>query len=220
MTRPHSHTRFHIPACLLSMLTFGAATLGLTTQVKGGTPLICQANDIGMAPSLPWRVGPHWNQPRSDYAPERLLPDTLAVLTATAPVIVRMETMRRATIYARSFAEKGHPRLAVEILSRLQARALEAEALGAPDALAWFDAGYFAGSIESWEATRARGEYAGYAWVRKAIGLRGGDPAMELAAAMMSLESPKKPDGHWARASAGRKTDPLLAHNLASRLSR
>jgi hypothetical protein len=194
--------------------------MGLATSSQAGTPLICQANDIGAAASLPWGNGSDWNQPRPDYAPERLIPDTLALLTPRATVLLRMETMRRATIYARRHADKGHPELGPELLSRLQARALDAEASGASDPLAWFDAGYFAGSLEQWSTARDRGRYAGYPWVVKALRARGDDPEMELAAALISLESPTKPDGHWARASAGAKANPLLARNLASRLSR
>lgn len=185
-----------------------------------GTPLICHANDIGQAASLPWGTGPDWNQPKPDYPADRLVTDTLALLIREAPVIVRMETMRRATIYARMHADRGRRDLGPELLARLQGRALDAEAKGAVDPLAWFDAGYFAGSIEQWSATRARGQYAGYPWVLKAIRARGGDAEMELAAALMSLESPKKTDGHWARATAGSKADPMLARNLAARLGR
>jgi len=205
--------------------TFGiAAGLALTGigPAQAGTPLLCQSNDIGSAPSLPWGTGSQWNQPRADYDPSRLVDDTLALLTPTTPVLVRMETMRRATLYATNFAKAGRPELGAQLLARLQARALDAEASGAAagDALAWFDAGYFAGSIEAWSATRARHQYAGYAWVVKASRARGIDPAMELAAALMSFEDPKKPDGHWARASAGSNSNPLLARNLASRLGR
>jgi hypothetical protein len=192
-------------------------TIALPGVAVAGTPLICHANDIGQAASLPWGAGPDWNQPRSDYAADRLVADTLALLTAKTPVIVRMETMRRATIYARVHADRGRPELGPVLLERLQARALDAEASGIVDPLAWFDAGYFAGSLEQWSETRVRGQHAGYSWVLKAIRARGGDAQMEMAAALMSLESPGKTDGHWARAAAGGKADPLLARNLAAR---
>jgi hypothetical protein len=191
-----------------------ATTLTLVGPAPAGTPLLCRANEIGTAPSLPWGTAP--KQPRADYDPSRLIEDTLALLTQTTPVLVRMETMRRATLYARSFAQTGRPQLGAELLARLQARALDAEARKESDPLAWFDAGYFAGSIEDWAATRARNQYAGYAWVVRASGARGVDPAMELAAALMSFEDPGKTDGHWARAKAGRKADPLLARALTA----
>jgi hypothetical protein len=194
---------------------FTIGTLALAGAAQAGTPLICMANDIGEAASLPWGNG--MKETRPDYAPERLVPDTLALLTPKTPVIVRMETMRRASLYATHHAAKGHPGLGAELLLRLQARALDAEAAGTGDALAWFDAGYFAGSIEGWAQTRSRGQYAGYRWVVKAIRMRGSDAQMELAAALMSLESRSEPKGHWARAAAASKADPLLARNLASR---
>jgi hypothetical protein len=195
------------------------ATLTLAGPARAGTPLLCVPNDIGAAPSLPWGPDAGGKQPRADYDPSRLIADTLALLTPRTPVLERMETMRRATLYATRFAKTGRPELGAELLARLQARVLDAEAAGPPagDALAWFDAGYFAGSIEAWSATRARHQYAGYAWVVKASRARGIDPAMELAAAIMSFEDPRKSDGHWARASAGSKSNPLLARNLASR---
>src|SRR5262245_29104280 len=119
--------------------SFVILALASAAPARAGTPLICMANDIGDAPSLPWGTG--MKDPRLDYPADRLVPDTLALLTPTTPVIVRMETMRRATLYAQLHAEKGRPGLGAELLSRLEARALDAEASGKSDALAWFDAG-------------------------------------------------------------------------------
>lgn len=195
---------------------FTIGVLAVAGAAQAGTPLICLANDIGDAPSLPWGTGA--KDPKPDYPADRLVADTLALLTPKTPVIVRMETIRRATLYARLHAEKGRPDLGAELLSRLQSRALDAEANGHADALGWFDAGYFAGSIEGWSHARARGRYAGYAWVVKAIRLRGGDAQMELAASLLGLEHPGTPGGHWSRASGARNTDPLLARNIAARL--
>ena len=52
---------------------------------------------------------------------------------------MRMETLRRATMYARQ-----DPQVAKELITRLQARAANSDAAGRPDALAWFDVGYLA----------------------------------------------------------------------------
>jgi hypothetical protein len=41
---------------------------------------------------------------------------------------------------------------------------------------------------------------------------------MEFAAALITRQRPGSSDGHWARATAGSKTHPLLARNLAARL--
>src|SRR5512138_1909486 len=78
-------------------------TLVLTCVVPAamaGPPLLCHPFDIGNARSLPWQsAGTGWNAPRSDYDTKRLVDDTLALLTDSTPVIVRMETLRRAALY-------------------------------------------------------------------------------------------------------------------------
>src|SRR5262249_18555306 len=71
-----------------------------------GPPLICHPYDIGDAKSLPWN-GSEWRDVKPDYELNRLVEDTLALLTPETPVIVRMETLRRATIYA-VWAKRDH----------------------------------------------------------------------------------------------------------------
>jgi len=57
----------------------------------------------------------------------------------------------------------------------------------------------------------------GYNLVRKAISLRGSDPEMEFAAALITLPSPGSAHrDHVQKAMAGAKNDSLLAQNLAS----
>jgi hypothetical protein len=57
----------------------------------------------------------------------------------------------------------------------------------------------------------------GYALVKKAISLRGQDPEMEFAAALITLEGPLSDhQQHVLKATAGAKDDPLLAQNLKS----
>jgi hypothetical protein len=208
---------------LVTLIALGSGLL-IPLTAQAGTPLMCHANDIGTAASLPWGdTSRTHHAPVADYPHQRLVKDTLDLLTPRTPVVVRMETLRRATIYARLFEEKGHPRLADELLARLEARALDAEAAGAPDALAWFDAGYLAASVVEFFPGRDSGrnvkESNGYRWVTRALRARGGDPEMEFAAALITRERPGTTSGHWARASAGSKTNPLLSRNLAARLS-
>ena len=99
-----------------------------------------------------------------------------------------METLRRATIYARQ-----DPQAAKELITRLQERAANSDAAGHPDALAWFDVGYLAEAYKQWlgkgEPNPAAG-LDGYSLVRKAISLRGSDPEMEFAAALITLRAP------------------------------
>jgi hypothetical protein len=187
--------------------------LGLTTVALAGPPLICHPIEIGQAKSLPWV---EFNQPgNTGYDLKNLSQDTLAILDSRTPVLVRMETLRRATIYARQ-----DPQVAKELITRLQARAANSDAAGRPDALAWFDVGYLAEAYQQWmgkgEPNPAAG-FDGYSWVRKAISLRGWDPEMEFAAALITLKnSGSAHRDHVQKALAGAKQDPLLARNLAS----
>src|SRR5262249_7683500 len=109
---------------------------------------------------------------------------------------------------------------AKELITRLQARAADSDAIGRPDALAWFDVGYLAEAYKQWmgkaEPNPAAG-LDGYSLVRKAISLRGSDPEMEFAAAMITRGGPNGAHrDHVQKAIAGAKNDPLLAQNLAS----
>ncbi len=57
----------------------------------------------------------------------------------------------------------------------------------------------------------------GYALVKKAIALRGDDPQMEFAAALITLSGPREEHAqHAQKAIAGAKADALLAQNLAT----
>lgn len=203
-----------------------AAVLLLATAALAGPPLICHAFDIGKAKSLPW-ISHTWNLSGSeDYDLKNLVPDTLAVLGSNAPVLVHMETLRRATLYARQ-----DPHAARELLAKVVARSSEAENAGHPDALADFDAGYLIETYRQWigkslphmtdsmrmDPNPASGR-DGYALVKKAIALRGQDPEMEFAAALITLEGPQDAHReHVQKAIAGAKEDALLAQNLQSR---
>jgi hypothetical protein len=192
------------------------ALFGLATLAFAGPPLICHRLDIGDAKSLPWN-GTAWDLAGNEnYDTKNLVHDTLAILDGGAPVIVRMETLRRATLYARK-----DPQAAKELLTRLYQRATAAEAVGRPDALAWFDAGYLAATYRQW---LAKGENSaagidGYGLVSKALTLSGRkDPQMEFAAALITLQGPEDAHReHALRAISGAKNDPLLARNLANR---
>src|SRR6266478_9250580 len=148
-----------------------AILLGLTISAQTGPPLICHPIEIGQAKSLPWVEFNHKGS--SDYDLKNLSRDTMAILDSRTPVLVRMETLRRATIYARQ-----DPQAAKELITRLQVRAANSDAAGHSDALAWFDVGYLAAAYKQWlgkgEPNSAAG-LDGYSWVRKAISLRGSD---------------------------------------------
>jgi hypothetical protein len=199
-----------------------AAVLCFASIAQAGPPLICHTIEIGQAKSLPW-IGHNWNLSGGEnYDTKNLVRDTQDILTPDTPVLVRMETLRRATLYARN-----DPVAAKELLARLHARATSAESSGHPDALAWFDAGYLAETYKQWigqswmrvskdEQNPAAG-VDGYTLVKKALALRGSDPQMEFAAALITLSGPQEEHRqHSLKAIAGAKTDPLLAQNLAT----
>ncbi len=205
-------------------------TLCFASLAQAGPPLICHAIEIGQAKSLPW-TSHNWNLTGGEnYDLKNLVPDTLEILGPNTPVLVRMETLRRATLYARK-----DPSVAKELLARLHARATSAESAGKPDALAWFDAGYLVVTYSQWigkdlphmtdgmrmDPNPASG-VDGYALVKKAIALRGlalhdGDSQMEFAAALITLSGPREEHAqHAQKAIAGAKADALLAQNLAT----
>src|SRR2546423_5814804 len=223
-----------MPRSMIRSLVFAiamvATSLLLATAAQAGPPLICHTIEIGQSKSLPW-ISHNWNLSGGEtYDTKNLVRDTLEILAPDTSVLVRMETLRRATLYARK-----DPVAAKELLARLHARATSAESSGHPEALAWFDVGYLAEAYKQWigqnlphmtdgmrmDANPAAG-VDGYALVKKALALRGAalygdDPQMEFAAALITLSGPQDEHRqHSQKAIAGAKSDPLLAQNLAT----
>ena len=201
-------SRFLSPRFAIGLLLLAISCI---TSAFAGPPLVCHPFDIGNARSLPWN-GTAWDLAGNEnYDTRNLAQDTLAILDTGAPVIVRMETLRRATLYARK-----DPPAAKELFTRLYQRSTVANA----EALAWFDAGYFAATLTQF-AGKGQNPAAGidgYSMVRKALALRGRpDPEMEFAAALVTLH-PSQPEhqAHAQRAISGAKDDALLARNLGS----
>ncbi len=195
------------------IIAVAAVLLSIAAAAQAGPPLICHPFEIGPAKSLPMV---NWNNvSASGYDLKNLTRDTLAILDSNAPVLARMETLRRATIYARQ-----DPQVAQNLLARLRDRAAKSDAAGRPDALAWFDAGYLVETYKQWLGRGGPNPATGldgYGWVKKALGLRGPDAEMEFAAALITLSGPERDHREHARlAMAGAKNDPLLASNLAS----
>lgn len=178
------------PAILLSAAL--AVPVVFTIAAHAGPPLICHPINIGDAKSLPWGADAFTKD--QSYDASRVVSDTLNLLTPEKPVLVRMETLRRATLYI-----DRKQAVADELLGRLMARAMDAEAAGKPDAMAWFDAGYLAQCFHQAETstsfgpgiTKGVGSSAipGYAWVTKAIAIGGSNAEFELAAALMTIDS-------------------------------
>jgi hypothetical protein len=178
-----------------------------------GPPLICHPFDAGDAAVLPWGQGQGWNTPDRAYDVERLTTDTLRLLSPDAPVLARMENLRRATIYA-----NRDQRIAAELLAAVLGKALSAAAERPRDPLVWFDAGYL---IESYRQARVvqrphggrAVEIDGLRLMEKALELAGSNPEMEFAASLMKEGSAAA--AHRQRALAGARPGSLLARNLA-----
>ena len=197
---------------LKNVSAVGLMLMAWSGLALAGPPLICHSFDIGDARSLPWN-GTAWNLAGNEnYDTHNLTRDTLAILDSGAPVLVRMETLRRATLYARK-----DPVAAKELMTRLYARTGVAGNSAHAGALAHFDAGYLAAAYDQWmrDGVNPAKGIDGYGLVKKALAMSGGNPEMEFAAALMTLQGPKKE--HWEhaqKATAGAKGDPLLARNL------
>jgi hypothetical protein len=198
-----------------------AAFVVLAAPVFAGPPLVCHPINIGSAGSLPW-TSTSWNLSGNEsYDISHLVADTAALLGPDTPVLVRMETIRRAVLYSQNNAI-----VARELFAGLQARATS----GAHDSLAAFDYGYLIEAYRQLEMAfrmsrdeKHRGDRVnpaagldGYAWVKKAIVMRGRDAEMEFAAALITTENSKQDyREHMERARAGMLEDPLLAANVA-----
>lgn len=158
------------PTRLLAALLFSIAFVA--APAWAGPPLICHPNAIGSQHSLPWLANGGWNGADPAYDVSHLQADTLDLLTPSAPIDVRMETIRRAVIYASR--QSG---LDDQLAAALFGRVLDGDATGSANPAAWFDAGYFAETQR--EAARifvnvhAGKQIDGMAWMRMAIRLGG-----------------------------------------------
>ena len=203
------------------VLTAFALALTVATPALAGPPLLCHPFDIGSARSLPWDGRAGWFQGRADYPLTQLVADTEAILQPGTPVVVRMETLRRAAIYA-----SHDPAVASALVDRLSAKA-RASAPG--DALAALDAGYLIEALHQVTMTGPSGEFrdriAGVKrviaereaapLVAQAVQARPSDPAVAFAAAMITMGRDKQAYGAYAtRARAGAAQDALLARNI------
>jgi hypothetical protein len=203
--------------------SFALAVLLLASPALAGPPFICHPFAIGAAASLPWHGGTSWMGVRADYDLTRLVADTDALLTPSQPTLVRMETLRRAALYA-----AGGRAVAERLIAMLIARVDAATKAGTGTALALFDAGYLLEAFHEIEQfghhmeplAGGQRELRGLAYpldgrplVQKAAALRPDDGSIQLAMALIA-EAPARHD-HLRKARAGAQSDQLLASNLA-----
>ena len=210
---------------MISKLRFALiAAVLVAAPLQAGTPLICHPYTIGAAKSLPGSDG-DWKGVNPNYDRTHLVRDTLALLAPETPVIVRMETLRRAAIYAtagmRGWSSKNgfnaEDRANVTaLLEKLRERSQAAK--GSEVALAIFDVGFF---IETLRHTGVDRSLDGYELIVKARELRGPDADMEFALALASSwpNRRKEHTDHLTRARQGARPGSLLAANLASHFS-
>jgi hypothetical protein len=197
----------------------------LQQPTQAGQPLICHPFEIGNARSLPWSNTADKFAGKSDYDLQHLVNNTLALLTPNTPVIVRMETLRRATIYSvwmpanRGAEQKALGRkIADELLAQLLARAQAISSKDKAATLAWFDAGYLLSTYRQsgWHLNQHT-ELDAYALVRKAAA-QSGDATMEYAAALCTYDKSLQ-RAHLQKAVASAPEGSLLARNLVSHFS-
>jgi hypothetical protein len=192
-----------------------------------GPPLLCHPFSTGNgAPLLPWAEGTNqWHLPDPGYDRASLVADTLNLLSADAPILVRMENMRRATIYA-----DENPAMAAELLRAVVERTATKPVDARAEALEWFDAGYLVetyrqlGLIYEHGMLPAHGRWTslvaeelavldGYELVQKAAALAPEWQAeLDFASALMAREPLTV--AHLRRAASSATAGSLLAQNL------
>jgi len=194
------------------------AVLTLAAPALAGPPFTCHAFEIGSAKSLPWGTQTDWHGMRADYDVHRVVADTEALLTPSTPTLVRMETLRRASLYAsrdRAVAE--------QLIAAVMSRVHTADQAGQPIAL--FDAGYVIEALSEIEETDIREKAAAarvltgltYSYearplLEKSAALRPGDASIQFALGLISRRPESEAHFRKARAAAG--VDTLLASNL------
>ena len=183
-----------------------------------GPPLICHAYNIGTAPSLP--AGTDRFGTSSNYDRSRLVTDTLELLTPKTSILVRMETLRRAAIYAtgnlRTWDGQKYTNVDRELGAALAAKLRERTTTGdtASRTLAIFDLGFFSETLRQSGLDPA---VDGYALLAKAAKSLKEDPEVEFALALASYRPERaEHSAHLAKARAGAQPGSLLASNLES----
>jgi len=214
----------------IRLITAGTLTLSLLTitppLAEAGPPAICHQFQTGGAPSLPWAEGSGWRRTVPNYDLQRLTDDTLRLLTPTTPVLARMETLRRATIYASADA-----RVANGLLSRVLGRAIDGVSSGPANRHALFDAGYLVESYRqanliykhemlrgaeksAWQLREMPKGLNGYSWITSALAMGPQDPEMEFGASRVSQGATSQ--AHVGKALKGARPETPLAANLVA----
>lgn len=200
------------------------AALAPARPVLAGPPLLCHPFDIGSTASLPWNGTSSWFDGKPDYRLSGLVSDTEALLVPSTPVVVRMETLRRAAIYA-----SRDPQVALALLDRLAAKVRDAKTSGRPDALVLLDAAYVTEALRQIAQIGGVTGYTdrvpatadlvrhrdGWQQMQASLAASPDDPALQFAAALIAAGRDRGAYAEHARkARAGAQKDALVARNL------
>ena len=204
-----------------SLFTAFLAVAALVTArpAQAGPPLLCHPFDIGSAASLPWSGSASWFDGKPDYRLSGLVSDTEALLVPSTPVVVRMETLRRAAIYA-----SHDPQVASALLERLGAKAQSSKT-----ALALLDSAYVTEALR--QITQIGGvtgakhhvraiedlirDRDGWKQMKASLAASPDDPGLQFAAALIAAGKDRGAYvEHARRARAGSQKDALVARNL------
>ena len=173
----------------------------LATAAFAGPPMICHEVNIGSQKSLPWGVSNDWDNKLPSYDRARLITDTLELLKPEAEVLVRMETLRRAAIYA------GATPVASQLADALRNRT---------GPLASFDAGYFIEAVHQLASINKSDPLTGidgYSLAKKSLATATDTAAVEYGLSLMQAHT-NWPNEHFRKAKAGAKQGSLLAINM------
>jgi hypothetical protein len=198
------------------------AVLAFAMPALAGPPFTCHVFEIGSAKSLPWGATADFTGTRKDYDFHNVVVDAEKLLTPSMPTLVRMETLRRAAMYAsrdRAVAEQ----LVALVIGRVKA----ADQAGRPDAFALFDAGYVVEALNELEQSGNRMKMSGglepglagitqpyeaRPMLEKSAALRPEDAAIQFALALLTPAMENA--AHLRQAREGARQDALLANNL------
>ena len=187
-------------------LLAAALLIALPAISEAGPPLLCHPFQTSGGELLPWGPGTDWNTPSRSYDVRRLTTDLVRLLSPDAPVLTRMENMRRAVIYA-----WDDPQLADQLLEAVLARTTSSA--GKENALALFDAGYILETYKQGAHRHNRKDLRdGYDLVVRAIALSPGTAEMEFAASLMTQGA--QAQSHLRRARAAASMASPLAKNI------
>jgi hypothetical protein len=199
------------------------ASLAVAMPALAGPPFVCHVFDIGAAKSLPWGAVNNFMGMRDDYDLHRVVGDTEQLLTPSTPTLVRMETLRRAALYA-----SRDRAVADQLLASMMGRVRAADQAGHPDALALFDAGYVVEALSELEQfgihmkafaglervlAGVTYSYEARPLLERSAALRPDDASIQFALGLMS-RAPEN-EARFKKARTAAREDALLASNLA-----